>query len=482
MHLMKANLFCRVSRFFLSVIVVTLSLGFSFRSEVFAQSARDEFPVEENSVNQNNTDSEPLAGKTSVHVECLFRQTAKVSCNDLIRGFFARHQTVAIQEESLERSVLKLSVFDDVGVGSQTQYSFKWQSKNPNDISELVTPPYNVDQSTLDSPLLLENLIGQATLGFSLYLKMKNYKVEEGVLTINFVSKNGTGQAKPDGFFDRLQKSPLYINAGLDGSYRSNGQPPYQTQSMSVNPDLNVIYLQDRYKVDLYVNSKKTMTSVPSSSGGTLSAETNSRFFRGFVVYTRKESRWSVALVEHIGMDNAANTKMFQNVTGGVEWALVPFRTTENKELTFRAGVTQHKLKLYIPNQRGNVTEDYISAFIRLFAYWNSLDARTSLRVFGGYESNLSDEGFERYNIGATMSYQLNRSTKLNLNGYYNYVTKSMTYPGSPDFSNPLMVQQMTGQAGRSLTTSVGIDITIGNRLKQSQDRRWSGETHSHGQ
>jgi hypothetical protein len=486
--LMKTKLYISDRSLVLKVMTIfSILASAAMPMDSWAQMDPDSYPNEqiqksrsdESQGSRVNQDMERLVGTTAVHVECQFRQTSKISCNEFIRGFFAETQSVVKQEENLERADITLSLIDDVDTGANTRYTFAWKSKDHIQVSDFEYY-YVVDQGTLDEGRLQDNLIRRAAAGISMYLDVMKVKAEDGTMTASYQSKNSAGPEKPDGFFERLQKSPLFINAGLDGSYRTLGQEPYQTTSMSLNPDVNVIYLKDRYKIDLYANYKKTMTSVPSSSGGTLSAETDSRYFRGFMVYTMKR-RWSVAVVEHIGMDNAANTKMFQNATAGLEWALVPFRTNENKELTFRVGATHHILDLYSANGRGNLAEQYVTAFARLYAYWNSVDTRTNLRVFGGYEANLKYEGYEKYNVGATISYQLNRSTKLSMSGYYNYLTKSLTYPGSPDFSNPLMVQQMTGQAGRSLTTSVGIDITIGNTLKKSRDRRWSGDTHSHG-
>jgi hypothetical protein len=418
-------------------------------------------------------------GVTPVHVECQFRFTSKISCNEFIRGFFADTQTVISQEENLESAEIILSLIDDSDTGSLTKYTFSWKSKEHIQVSDFEYY-YTVDQSTLDGDLLRDNLIRRAAAGIAMYLDVMKIKASDGSLSATYQSKNTSGGVAQDGFFDRLQKSPLFINAGLDGSYRSIGQFPYRTTSMSINPDINVIFLKDRYKIDLYANYKRSMTSVPNSSGGSLTAQADARYFRGFVVYTMQR-RWSVAVVEHIGSDNTGNTKLFNHTTGGIEWALVPFRTNENKELTFRFGATHSMLDLNYANSRGNLTEQYVSAFARLYAYWNSMDTRTSLRVYGGVETNLKYKGYNKFNLGATVSFQINRSTKLSLNGNYNFLTKSLTYPGSPDYSNPLMVQQMTGQSGRSLTTSVGIDITIGNNLRKSRDRRWSGETYSHG-
>jgi hypothetical protein len=426
-------------------------------------------------VNAQVDDAENVAGAQKVHISCQFRQTTKISCNDFIRGFFSNYQSVFVEEEFPERADLSLSVMDDVGTGAQTDYYFEWKPKvgqNPW--------KYSVDQSTLDAAALVRVLSDESIHEVLTRFVIKKITVEDGVLTIVYVAPSSASEQKPDGFFEKLQKSPFYINIGLDGSYRTIGQAPKQTTSMSVNPDLNMIYLKDRYKVDLYVNYKNSMTSVPTSSGENLSANVKSQYFRGILVYTFTD-HLSVAVVEHIGADTASNTKLFQNVTGGLEWALVPFRTNENKELTFRIGATQQMLDLNFENQRGNLSEQFTVAFARIYTYWNSADVRTSLRLYGGFEKNLKYTGYEKYNVGATMSYQLNRSTKLSLNALFNYLTKSLTYPAKPDFSNPLMVQQMTGQAGRSLMTSVGIDIVIGNTKKNARDRRWSGETHAHG-
>jgi len=417
------------------------------------------------------------AGVTSVHVECLFRQTTKITCSDFVRGFFADTQSVIVQDQNLDTALISLTITDDVDTGSLTKYTFSWKSKDETQVSDFETY-YRVDQSTLDGDQLRDNLLRRAGAGVMMFLDVIRVKADDGVLSGAFQTKNTSTDSEHDGLFDRLQKSPLYINIGLDGTYRTTGQAPYINKSMSVNPDFNVVYLKDRYKVDLMGYYKNTKASVPSSNGGTLTAENNARYFSSIVVYTMKR-RWSVAVMDNVGMDSAANTK-YSNVTvAGLEWALVPFRTSQNKELSFRVGATHNALALNLANERGNLTENFFGAFARVYAYWSFLENKATFKLNGGYEKNLKYSGYEKYNIGGSLNFQVNRSTKLNFVGAYNFVTKSLTYPGVPDYTNPIMVQQMTGQSGKSLYMSDGVDVTIGNSLRKSRDRRWSTDANS---
>ncbi len=415
---------------------------------------------------------------TPVHVECALRQTTKISCSDFIRGFFADTQSVIAQENSLDKASISLTLFDDADTGSLTKYTFAWKSKDHIQVSDFEYF-YSVDQTTLDADQLRDALLRRAAAGVTMYLDVIKIKADEGVLSGSYQTPKNGVDAGEDGLFTRLQKSPLYFNLGLDGSFRTTGQAPYVNSSLSVNPDVNVVYLKDRYKIDLLGYFKNTKTSVPSSAGGTLSAQTQSKYVNAVFVYTMKR-RWSVAVIENIGSDTAANTKFFSNTTAGLEWALVPFRTNQNQELSFRVGATNNVMDLNYANQRGNLEERYMTAFARVYSYWSFMENRATLRLSTGVETNLKYKGYQKYNLGATVTFQLNRSTKLSFNGYYNYMTKSLNYPGTPDYSNPLLVQQMTGQAGRSLYSSVSLDITIGNSLKKSRDRRWAGDPAGH--
>ena len=123
--------------------------------------------------------------------------------------------------------------------------------------------------------------------------------------------------------------------------------------------------------------------------------------------------------------------------------------------------------------------ESYFGAFAKVYAYWTFLENRATLKLNTGVENNLKYKGYQKYTISGVMSYQLNRSTKVSFISSYNYLTKSLNYPGFPDYSNPLMVQQMTGQSGKSLYMSVSLDVTIGNTLRKSRDRRWSTDANS---
>jgi hypothetical protein len=412
------------------------------------------------------------AGVTPVKVDCLFRQTTKISCPDFIRGFFADIQSVIVQDQSLDGAMISLTLSDDVDTGSLTKYTFSWKSKDETQVSDFETY-YRVDQSTLDGDQLRDNLLRRAGAGVMMFLDVIRIKADDGVLSGAFQTPKNSTDTDRDGLFDRLQKSPLYINIGLDGTYRTTGQAPYINKSMSVSPDVEIVYLKDRYKIDLMGYYKNTKASVPSSNGGTLTAENNARHFSSIVVYTMKR-RWSVAVMDNVGMDSAANTKFSNVAVAGLEWALVPFRTNQNKELSFRVGTTHNTLDLNLANERGNFAESYFGAFARVYAYWIFLENKATLKLNGGYEKNLKYSGYEKYNIGGSLNFQVNRSTKLNFIGAYNFVTKSLTYPGVPDFTNPIMVQQMTGQSGKSLYMSVGIDVTIGNSLRKSRDRRWA--------
>jgi len=415
---------------------------------------------------------------TPVHVECAFSQTTKITCADFIRGFFADTQSVIVQENNLDKASINLTLFDDADTGALTKYTFSWKSKDHIQVSDFEYY-YNVDQTTQDADQLRDSLLRRAAAGVTMYLDVIRIKADDGVLSGSYQTPKNGVDAGEDGLFARLQKSPLYFNFGLDGSFRTTGQAPYVNSSLSVNPDMNVVYLKDRYKIDILGYYKNTKTSVPSSSGGTLTGETQSKYVNAIFVYTMKR-RWSVAVIENYGSDTAANTHRFNNTTAGLEWALVPFRTNQNQELSFRVGATNSVIDLDNANERGNLSERYMTAFARIYSYWNFMDNRATLRLSTGVETNLKYKGYQKYNFGATMTFQLNRSTKLSFNGYYNYLTKSLTYPGVPDYSNPLLVQQMTGQAGRSLYSSVSLDITIGNSLKKSRDRRWAGDPAGH--
>ena len=411
------------------------------------------------------------AGVTTVFVECNFRATTKILCPDFIRGFYSSYDSV-IRRESNEAATLSLSVTDEAITADQVRYSFSWKSKDQTQVSDFVLPLI-LDQTSLDPTSMMNTMIKNAAKGLVLYLDVLTEKTTDGQIVVVYQPKDdGSVDTHKDGFLDRLAKSPLFFSADALGSYSAAGVKPYNSSSITGNTYGELGYSKEKYKIDLtgyYTNRK---ASIPTTSGY-LSNTSITNGYNGLFVYSMAK-HWSVAVIQGGNVDKTSNIDLQTNTSAGLEWSLVPFRSTQNKELAFRVGTTYNTLALEKNNDMGHMSEQYFSAFAKIYFYWVFSDSKVSLALNTGISQNLKYNGYEQYSAGGTLSYQVNRAVRLNFIGGYTYTQKSLTYPGTPDLSNALQVQQMNGQAGGNMSFQVGLDFTVGNSLRKTRDRRWN--------
>ena len=411
-------------------------------------------------------------GLTAVSVECDFRDTTKISCQYFIREFYSNYSSVIRRASSAVDATLSLSVSDEAITTDKIRYSFSWKSKEQIQVSDFVLPLV-VDQSTLDALSILSLLVKNAGKGLVLYLDVMTEKTKDGQIVMVYQPKDdGSADTHHDGLMDRLAKSPLFFSADALGSYSSRGVKPYDTTALYGNTYGELGYSVDKYKIDLTGYYTYRESSIPTTNGR-LTNVTATHGYNTLFVYSMAK-RWSVAVINGANVDKTSNINLSTNTSAGVEWSLVPFRSTENQELAFRVGTSYNTLLLNERNAMGNLNEQYFSAFAKIYFYWVFADSKVGLNLNAGVSQNLKYSGFEQYNFGSTVNYQMTHSIKLNFSSSYTYNQKSLTYPGTPDLSNALQVQQMNGQAGGSLSFNFGIDFTIGNTVRKARDRRWA--------
>ena len=423
--------------------------------------------------NQSNGSQMNLdAGTTAVQVECNFRNTNKVSCQEFMNDFFSKYSSIIHRENNFEAAAITLLLTDEAVTEKINSYTFDWRSKDQTEVSDFKYSQ-KIDQTSLDEISILTELTKHAGAGLSLFFDVKTIEDKNGQLVVVYQPKDAGNQpAHKDGFYDRLQKSPIYLDLGLNGGYNSQGRAPYDSQSFGGTTYGELGYLKDKYKVDLsgYYSYKKS--TIPTGDGY-LNSETNKKGFAGLFVYSMAR-KWSVAVMNTENVDENSNIKMKTGNSIGVEYALVPFRSTENHELSFRVGTGYNTLRLGDANELGNLSEKYFSAFAKIYFYWVLNDSKVSIKMNAGIDENLKYHGYEKFSGGTTLNFQLSRAMSLSLNGEYSYSANSLTYPQSPDLSNPLQSQMMSGMAGKTITMSVGLSYTIGNSLRKTRDRRWA--------
>lgn len=411
------------------------------------------------------------SGLTSVSVECNFRVTSKTTCNDFVRGFFGNFGSVIQRELDSNQAALSLVLTDETVAAQSVRYNFQWKSKDQTQVSDF-TLPLIVDQGMVDEVGLLNLLIKNAGKGLVVFLDVMTQRTDDGQIVIVYQPRDDGSEPKQDSWLDRLEKSPIYVGLDINGSYKTSGESNLQNTNLNGSAMGSFVYSKDKFKADLsgYYSYKKI--TIPTSSG-TVSGDAAVEGLNSILVYSMTR-RWNVAAINSIHVDPVSNVELNMSNGAGIEWTLVPFRSTENKEIAFRVGSEFNTLRLGTANDLGNVEERYLSAFAKVYFFWTLNDGKTAIKLNAGIDQNLKYNGYQNYSFGSNFTFQLNRTTRLNIGGQYSYAAKTLTYPMTPDLSNPVNVQFMRGQAGRNLNLQIGLNVTIGNSLRKSRDRRWN--------
>lgn len=186
-----------------------------------------------------------------VSVECTFRVTNKVDCNEFVQGFFGSFNTVIRQEKNLDQAMYSLVVTDEALTAQQIRYTFQWKSKDQAQISDF-SIPLILDQGMLDDVAILNALIRNAGKGLVLYLDITTQETQDGKIVVVYQPKTDADEPrKPDTWLDRLSKSPLYVGLDLNGSYRSSGRDNLLSSSLNGTVGGSLVYSKSKFKVDL---------------------------------------------------------------------------------------------------------------------------------------------------------------------------------------------------------------------------------------
>src|SRR5690606_2210273 len=102
-------------------------------------------------------------------------------------------------------------------------------------------------------------------------------------------------------------------------------------------------YSARKLRIQLSENAGFVNQTIPADNGGKISGSNQWFVTSGIASYTLgkcKDNRkcWTVAVIASHATDPGSNVDRAVETAAGLEWSLVPFRTTENQELYFRAG------------------------------------------------------------------------------------------------------------------------------------------------
>jgi len=118
--------------------------------------------------------------------------------------------------------------------------------------------------------------------------------------------------------------------------------------------------------------------------------------------------------------------------------------------------------------------EQYNSLFAEIYSFYIADGERGFVRMNLGFEKNLKVPGCEVYHLRGSVNLNLNKVVRLRFDGLLKYLIKSLVFPASIDYSNPIQLMMMNSQPGRSVDYVIGLDVTIGNSSKKIRNRKWS--------
>ena len=411
------------------------------------------------------------AGPIKVHAECALRYSI-VNCEDFKNSFFREYEKLIERTESVTDVGLLVELRDENLGNNQIRYSFSWESNlSQTRGSPIIVPLILTDG--LDSLGTLTVLTTNAGKGLALYLKMESKMIgDDGTMVVVYRGSEDDSKPKKKTWFDRLENSPVYFGLSGSGNASKNGTGASRSSNGYFSGDTELSYLKDRYKLKLTGRVSLNSVKTPDGSGGQLSGTVSQNSYSAVAVYSLSQ-KWSVAVINTTWSDPASSIENKSRTQLGIEWTLVPFRTTENKELAFRIGNDLNYLTLSQPNDLDHLREKYMGAFAQIYFYWVTNENRITLDATADVRHNYKYPERYQLNLTGSLRYQITKALAVNGMLQYNFNPFSMTYPKEPDYSNPLQSQFLGGSSGSSFFYQVGVDLRLGNSWKKMRDRRW---------
>ena len=427
------------------------------------------------------------SSKYKVFINCVFRTTTSTSCTDFKNSFYADYGTFADRVERPEGSDLEMAVTDEPLEAGRVGYLYKWTSHLPGFLDSSFPYPLAIS-SSLDSLSTLNLLVVNAGKGLGVFLKVTSKVAADDQLVMVYQNPKEAGpNEEKESFENRLAKSPWFVGVGGSGVYVGSGTGSENTSTKSGTGSLEVAYLKDKYKIDVAGSGTYTHQAINSASVGNYTAQDIKSSLSIFGVYSlskdplnadkhKGKGVWSIAVINNGNSDSGSNISYQNNTQAGIEWNLVPFRTTQNQELLFAIGPEYTVLNTVQNNNLGHTHEQYWGSFVKVYYYWVLMHSKLTMTLSGAYDENWKYKGRSTLNLSASLNYQITRSVLLTGSAtriisdeeslYYPNLTAQNTSP------NPLQYAFQTGQKGGSYVYSIGVSLNLGNVVRKQRDRR----------
>ncbi len=393
----------------------------------------------------------------SIYFEC---QMGSLDCEEIAREFFQTHGSLYKRASRKEDAQLWARITDQSLPNGTTEVRFVWKAREEMDMADVAPPAYVVDFRSTPENVAINQVATQMAAHASFFLRATSAETSGTTTTVVFETKQSAVTKK-------AYTGPLFFDLSLSGSGSSNST----NSSFYGNGMASGTYSVEKFKVTagFYLGQEKSSTTTDEGklNGRNVAYD---MIVRG--VYSIHK-RWSVALYGYANRNPGNNVQHMRDVISGVEWLLVPFRRTELKQAHVRAGVGIADVALGQENDLGWKNKTYFFTFANGGIEWPVANNKLTIGLHGSAYYYPEFKGYERFSAKSEATYQV--TPQIRLQGSYGleYRKRSLTFPGNPDYSNPLQTMFLRGVPGFASNFSVGIGVTLGNSRRQEADRRW---------
>lgn len=418
-------------------------------------------------------DGEPV----TLSIQCDLRSVGLDCENDVRKAFFTAYPALK-REDNPASALLRVKLTDEVA-GSQTIVHLVWSSD-----ARLSIEKFEMKLSfTLEDTATRRQKVQEALFkGAAAHLDVLNSGAEGNTLVASYSAGGsaGAGAAHKEytgPFYLDLQLSGYVSKSGV-GAKNPDGSDVGVTSMVNGYGTFTANYSTERIRVLVNAYDYLNKTTVPDGVGGNIESSSTDIGVSTMFVYTlgkagsAKPKRWNVVLTGTESSSVSSNIQEARSISAKMEYTLVPFRIDQDHEFRFQLGAVSNSLRLVDPNDRGNVSEKTMSALAQLYLYWLLDQNKVSISTNLSASKNLTYRGYASYGATLSFQYQITPAIRFTTGGSYNYVTRSLSYPATPDYSNPAQTQYLGGSAGANYSLNIGLGITLFNGLLHQRDRR----------
>ena len=406
---------------------------------------------------KNPKDQPPL----NVYVDCNFPVSVLIDCDDFKTQFFNQVPGV-VSVDSATNAEIVMNLTDAVADPTDTNFlftnTFIFQTTTLKESGMAVTVPDSL-KTTNDYYNILIPAASAAVQAYQAYALA--------------LGQPGVTPAPPD-IWDVLAKKPLYVSVGLNGLFAKNGSGAETTSTLQVPTSVQITYLPTDFKwrADLTGSYEYQKATIPGPNNTKYSASDSSlnTALDGIYQFTKHIDG---AVMNNTEQDNGANVRYQEQLGVGAEWCKYCVRTTQTQSFSVRAAIGFMTETLVQANYLGHLGERLPGALAEVNYYWVTDGDKLVLATTASYDQYFKYAKNLTVADSSSATYQVNRALQFNVTAGYEYSPVSMTYPGNPDFSNPLATGFLTNPPGSSYSFTGGIKFTFGPTVNVNNDTRW---------